>query len=240
MKKLTTAITVILLSAGAGTAFYSCNTNAYSVSETVMLDKTDSFLAVPDSTAVRNSFHTSTDLWQGYEFRLLMLSDVDFNSVHEANLAPACEYISNYYDRTDESKMFLLKIDSAFEKVKSVPSGRNYSSLYLPIAVELKRLSESTAKRRILVVYSDLMENTSLISFYKSEKFQLIKTNPNSVRRILESEIPMPDLKGIEVYLIYQPQNNYDSELFREVSGFYKKWLESKGAKVNIGANLIL
>lgn len=240
MKTLTTAIIAILLSAAAGVAFYSCNTNSYLVSETFLLDKTDSFLAIPDSASVRNLFSANTDIWQGYEFRLLPLSDVDYNPVYTASLSPACEYLSNIYGREDDEKIFFSKIDSAFAKVKSIPSGRNYSSLYRPIATELKRLSESTAKRRVLVAYSDFMENTFSVSFYKTETFQLIKTNPDSVKKIFESEISMPDLKGIEVYLIYQPKNNYDSILFTQTSGFYFKWLESKGAKVTIGANLIL
>ena len=239
-KTLTSILITLLLASAAFFMFQSCSSNYYAIDESVLVDKTDTFLARPDSSVIKNSFDASNALWQGYRFRLLTLSDVDYNSVYEASLSPACEYLSNVYGREDESKIFLSKINSTFVKVKSITPGRNYSSLYLPMAKELKRLSESGAKRRILIVYSDLMENTSLISFYKVEGFQLLKANPDSVKKILEREIPLPDLKDIEAHFIYQPKDNKDNELFREVSDFYKKWFESKGAKVTIEANLIL
>ncbi|MBI4931421.1 MAG: hypothetical protein HY841_11700 [Bacteroidetes bacterium] len=239
-KTLASILITLLLASAALFMFQSCSSNYYAIDESVLIDKTDSFLASPDSTVIKNLFDASSALWQGYRFRLLTLSDVDYNSVYEASLSPACEYLSNVYAREDESTAFLSKIESAFAKVKSIPSGRNYSSLYLPMAKELKRLSESAARRRILIVYSDLMENTSAISFYKADNLQLLETNQDSVKKILESEIPLPDIKNIEVHFIYQPKDNKENELFREVSGFYKKWLENKGARVTIEANLIL
>jgi len=240
MKTLTSILIILLLASAGLFMFQSCSTNYYENDESILIDKTDTFLASPDSTTIKNSFETDNGLWHGYMFRMLTLSDVDYNSVYEADFPPACEYLSNVYDREDEEKIFFGKIDSAFAKVKSVPPGKNHSSLYVPIATELKRLSESTAKRKTLIVYSDLMENSSLISFYKDENFQLLKLNPDSVKKLFENEITMPVLSGIDAYLIYQPKDNKENELFKEVSGFYKKWLESKGARVNVEANLIL
>jgi len=59
-------------------------------------------------------------------FYLRILSDVDYNSVYEANLPPAPQYLSNVYSRENEKQVFFRKMDSAFAMVKSSPSGRNY------------------------------------------------------------------------------------------------------------------
>lgn len=240
MKTLTQILIIALLSIAAVFMFQSCSDNNYDTDASVLFDRTDSFLARPDTNAIKKLFPMENSLWHGYRFHLMTLSDVDFNPTYEAEIAPACEYLSNLYGRKDEAQVFYKSIDSAFSKALAQPEGKPHSSLYIPLAIELKRLSQSTARRRMLAAYSDLMENTSVISFYKAGNFKLLKENPDSVKKIFENEIPLPNLSGIEIHFVYEPKDEQQNDLFRAVSGFYKAWLENKGAKVNIEANLIL
>ncbi len=237
----TTTISIAILGIMLSMLLVSCNNNnTYSIEATVIVDQTeDTFLAKPDLNAIKQLFPADSDPWQGYYFRMLAITDVDYNPVFQAEIAPACEYLSNSYDRNDEVQKFFLEIDSAFQKTNAVPSGKTRSSIYIPLARELKHLSESTAKRRVLIVYSDFMEYSFLTDFYKKTMLEKMEDNPETIQQMLEKAAPLPDLKGIEIKIIYQPRNNAESKQFDIVSGFYKNLLESKGATVTIGANLI-
>src|ERR1035437_4099174 len=133
---LTTIIGIILLATGALASLQGCNSsNEIKVAESVMIDQTDSsLLAQPDATAIKKILPADKDNWQGYEFHLLTISDVDNNPIFQQNIAPACEYISNSYDRTDEVNKLFSGIDNALQKTKSVSIGKIRSSIYTPMA----------------------------------------------------------------------------------------------------------
>jgi len=116
--------------------------------------------------------------------------------------------------------------------------GKDNSAVYFTIAKELNRLSHSKTTTKLMLVYSDLMENTPGMSFYDSDTFTKIKSAPNTIQHYFESQQKLTNLNGIKVYLIYQPENTKQDEDYKVVSGFYKNWLESKGAIVEISANL--
>lgn len=241
MKTTTTIIGITLLAIASSLLLYSCDMdNHYSVEESVLVDHTeDTFLAKPDKEAIKQGLDADKDIWQGYKYRMITITDVDYNPVYQAEILPDCEYLSNSYNRNDEVQKFFLEIDSAFQKTNDLTSGKMRSSIYIPLARELKHLSESTAKRKVLIIYSDLMEYSFLADFYKKTTLEKLENNPEVIEQILEKALPLADLKGIEVMIIYQPRNNTESRQFGIVSVFYKHLLENKGAKVTIGANLI-
>lgn len=233
----------ILLIGSAGTGAYfintKCESEPYAHAVSQIVDRTDTFLSQPDSQSTKKMF-SGKSLWEGNHFRLLTASDVDYNAVYETKLPPECSYFSNVYERKRKTNQFYMGIEDALAKVLSEPVGKPRSSVYAPIAHELNLLSEKNAKRKILVVYSDLAENTPLLSFYRAETLKQLKDNPDSILEVLEKQIPLPNLKGIEIYFIYKPKDEKDNEQFRIVSGFFKEFFESRGAKVEISANLVM
>lgn len=242
MKTSTTIILIAFLAIIAAVLFYSCTGKSpHAVEASLIIDKTeDTFLAQPDTSAIKHLLPADNEPWQGYRFRLLAISDVDYNPVQQVEILPAFEYTSNTYDRKDQTQKFFTEIDSAFEKANSTPSGKTRSSIYIPLARELNHLAESSAKRRILIIYSDLMEFSFLTDFYKKSVMQKLENQPDELMQTFEKQVPVKDLKGIEVMIVYQPRNNEESRQFDIVSKFYSNLLQSKGAKVTIGANLIL
>lgn len=243
MKKTTINIVIFtLLGLTASVLLYSCEAEReYTVSVTVLVDQTEpGFLSQPEAGAIKTMFRSNDSLWQGFHLRLLALSDVDLNPAVQADLPPECQFLSNNYSRKDRVKKFSTDIDSSFEKILSAKPGKINSSIYSPLADELKRLSETKAKQRVLVIYSDLMEHSALADFYQKKQLQHLKTAPDSVRQELEKRTPLPVLTGITVHIIYQPRSAAENEQFHIVSEFYKGILEQKGAQVSIGANLVL
>jgi hypothetical protein len=82
------------------------------------------------------------------------------------------------------------------------------------------------------------MENSDNLSFYRKEDFSILKANPRQIQEQFEKLVALNPLVGIDVWFIYQPRDTKDDHDFQIVSGFYKRLLESKGARVNISANI--
>ncbi len=239
MKGLPFYIIIIAIISSA-LLFSACNSGQTISEQSVLIDQTeDTFLVKPDQSHHKNLFELKDDLWSGKRFRVIAINDVDFNPVFQAEILPACEYLSNYYKRKRELTNFYVEVDSALGKVLENSAGKTSSSIYIPLTMELNRLFQSKADEKTLVIYSDLMEHTSLISFYEKAVLKLMNTNPDSLRKILEQEGNLPDLSSIQIHIVYQPRDANESAVFRQVADFYQDWFESKGAKVNIGANLI-
>ena len=201
-------------------------------------DKTEKFIAKPQSEEIRPLFGLDKDEWNGVIFRYTDVSDVSLNHVYEARIEPENQLLSNELFRKQKVNDFNSKVDSIINNSDKEKTGKEYSSVYIPIANELNHLSQSKSETRTFVCYSNLMENNRL-SFYKSQTLNAVKSNPDSISKYFESLVPLKRLDGIKVYLIYQPTGNQEDEQFKIVSDFYKNMLESKGAKVEIAANLI-
>ena len=82
------------------------------------------------------------------------------------------------------------------------------------------------------------MENTDEMSFYDKEKFNLFTTNPDLIKKYFDSQVTLASLQGINIYIIFQPNGTAEDEQFKVVSEFYKNMFSSKGATVEISANI--
>ncbi len=219
---------------------YSCNTddkNAIAIS--VVVDKTDTLLALPDKQSIVQRLQMDDD-WEGRIFRAQTITDVYPNPVWEVSVNSACVYLSNLYDRERVNAEFESGVDTALKDIQAIPPGRNSSSIYISLSRELWHLHEINAKRKVLVVYSDLMEFSSTASFYDTPMLEQLNNNPQLVQQKFEKVAPLPDLRGIEVFIIFQPKDKEESQQFDVVSEFYRSLLQSKGARVSIMANLVL
>lgn len=237
MKSLFTFISVVLIMIG----IISCAGTKPSITEISMLwDITDNYLSQPKSNEILPLFNFSeNNKWNGGLFRYSTLSDVSYTRIKETKIEAQNQWLSNELERAKQIQKFKSEIEIFINESVNDSIGKEHSSVYLPIARELNHLSESKAQRRILVVYSDLMENGLDVSLYSKDKFTLLKSNPGAFRRQLEAQQALPALTGIEVYFIYQPKDIEKDKLFNTVSAFYKQLLEEKGANVKIQANLI-
>ena len=175
--------------------------------------------------------------YDGVTFRFLRISDIELNPIAQIELKSTSILLSNEISRDKEIKKFEDSVMVLFENSLSDSSGRKYSSIYLPIAKELTLLSKSDSKSKMLIVHSDLMENTPSLSFYKFYK-NYSYDNKELISRISKL-YELPNLTGINVYLIYQPDSVQADIYYKEVSRLYESLLVEKGAKVFIQANFL-
>jgi hypothetical protein len=235
MKKL---IILILVSLTV-IIFFACKSEAGKTREIVVIrDITDSNLSQPDAEQILSLFKINDEKWDGASFRMLTLTEVSYNQVYEISLPQENEWLGNEFERNKKIEAFKHAITNEINKNDSQNIGRNQSSIYAPLARELNHLSRNRADEKIIVIYSDLMENSPTLSYYKPQTLEKLNTQPSTIQKTLESIEPLTDLQGIQIHLIYQPQNTKEDTWYRTTSAFYKKLFESKNALTEISANL--
>ena len=230
-----------ILITGAILLFASCETAKHTSSDTsVFIDVTEPLLAWPQSDEILALSGVQSDQMNGAELHISLMSDVSFNKENVFSLPKGGnDLTTNQFTRKREVEQYEKSIANFFDSLSvDTAIGRQKSSLYLPMVRELDRLSKSKAEKRMLIVYSDLMENDNDFSFYHPQTFALLRTNPDNIKSVLLAKMPLADYSGIVVYFIYQPKNAQDDDAFRLVYGFYKTLFEQHGANLIIGANL--
>jgi len=237
MKTIVISITLLV---GAAICFFSFGFHVPPTDEiSIFRDVTDSIATQPDAREIVRLYHFHDgERWHGGIFRFSNVTDVSFNNWKEVRLPAANKWLSNEFERDKQIKDFQDGILSTLLGNSPASVGKAYSSIYFPLATELKRLSESMSQKKILIVYSDLMENDPDVSLYSQKDFHLLQSNPESLAQTFEGKMPLKNLNGIEVYFIFQPANAQQDVNFKIVSAFYKKLFEDKGAVVFVKANL--
>ncbi|MFH2141271.1 MAG: hypothetical protein ABIJ97_02525 [Bacteroidota bacterium] len=231
-------IIIILIVIAIITLVVACNSQDQNTTEVVILnDITDTHIAQPDTQEIFSLFDLQNK-WDGGIFQYTDLTDVSYNQTKQTRIEPRNEWLSNEFERGKEIKKFENEVSEIIINRAKDKTEKSNSAIYFPIASELNKLKNSPSQKRILVVYSDLMENTEEISFYKKNDFERLKINPELIKEAFEKQVILDSLTGIEIHLVYQPSDNTSDQKFQIISGFYKKLFEDKGAIVNISANL--
>jgi hypothetical protein len=230
--------TLFIILAGVIIMRKSFDQHPISTDITLMRDITDAQISQPKLTDVSSLLNLDNSKWDGAYFKFVDLTDVSYNHNYEAKIDPENQWLGNELDRDKKVKQFYSEINQILMNADSEKVGKVNSSIYKPIASELNRLSQRTSQNRYLLVYSDLEENTDKFSFYDNKNIKLLRMDPDSIKNYFEALAPLKNLTGIKVYLIYQPKNNQADELYQMIAGLYKTLLVSKGATVEITANI--
>lgn len=207
---------------------------------TVFIDKTDvqkEQLKVNDIVSLLN---IDKNIWQRNKVELQTLSNFQYNNVQEKELPFAFFLVSNPKKRKKDIQQFKTELDSALQSIYAIDSGRTRSSIYEPIVRTLNTVSHSKAHKKILIVQSDLQENTQTFSVYRETDYLLLQKHREQIIERFTKLLALQDIQGIEVYLIYQPKSDADNDRFILMANLFKEILEQKGAIVHIGSNVVI
>ncbi|MBK7233821.1 MAG: hypothetical protein IPH93_16560 [Saprospiraceae bacterium] len=216
----------------------SCNGNEITQSITFIPDLTEDYFTGFTGKDIRKMSSITSNSNNGENLRIVPVTDIGFNQSFELQL-PKIDNIlmSNNYNRVYETSDYFKQVDSVLLKFMTDTITRNSSVIFKILSEELNSLSESLSDRKLLVTNTDFMEK-SFINFYETGSLQFIQEKPKALDSILLQKYPLNDLSGIEVIFVYLPLNRIDSERCEIISGFYKRLLESKNARVKIVGSL--
>lgn len=120
----------------------------------------------------------------------------------------------NDEERLTEQEKMLSEISSTINQLKRDAKERELSQVMIGMNRALKTLNKSAADKKTLIVNSDLLENSTDISFYSEP----LKDIENCINQMLEKE----DFSSIYVYVIYNPSSE-NRETFERVFEIWKK-----------------
>jgi len=124
-------------------------------------------------------------------------------------------------------------IDTVTSRIVPQPE----SEVLHPIMNALITLTTSNSQKRSLDIFSDMRENTELISLYDPVTIQRLTERPEWLRSKLDSLYHLPSLKGITVTFFYTPTTKSSDKLFSLMAeSVLKPFLEQHNATVYIAS----
>jgi len=224
--------------------FYSCSEEvSQSILCSTLIDVTGSntpslkniksadFLSILDLERNRNN---------KIEYRQAFITETFLNFTHQLKLNPAPSMMmSNDFDRDEEILAFKTELNEALSLISQEMDGREHSSVYVPFAREVNRMAQTTADVKLIVLISDLTENSEFLSFFAKNFQNDLQKSPEVIEEYFQKELPLADdLSGLTIRIVHQP-NEQDNVIFKRLSRVYRSMLEKRGATVIIQANLM-
>lgn len=240
--KIIFSIILILLLIGTGIYYLLpvIKNNMRGNEVVLFIDKTDvqkEPIKVEDITPILG---LDKSIWKHNKIRFQTLSNYEYTNVKEIELPYTFFLFSNPKKRKKEIIIFTANIDSTLKEIYKADSGKARSSIYEPLVRTANTLAQSKASKKVMIVESDLQENTNTFSIYRESDYIQLQKHPEQVAERLETLLPLNDVQGIDIYLIYQPKSDADNERFILMAHLFTRIFEAKGAHVHIGSNLVI
>lgn len=217
-----------------------------------LFDNTDTNRIIPDANSVLRLYNYNTKrLCYGASFRLSYISDFEMNEEIEFNIPNEAEgekenLLDDPLFRKKEVLVFREKVFNAIKTTQTISlKTKQESKVFEGVCKEIENLFQRKSDKKILIVSSDLVENSELLYGYKESFTRIIKEDRKKVLETIIQKFEDADylndsLEGIDIYVLYQPNTKEEDirfSIFREV---YRKLLESRGAKVYVKSTNLL
>jgi hypothetical protein len=205
---------------------------------TILYDITDATEILWDTTDVPAYLTTHTSGYGETTLHFGTISDFRESDVRTIHIPAVFPLTVNPYKRAQELKVMQIQMLTAIKGLVNSHKGRNQSAIYEPIASALNRLSQSKAHTRILIVYSDLQEHSTLFNAYEQTNQTLLAKHPDKVQAAFEQRVPLAPLQGISVVRLFQSKNPEEEASYLTMANFLTGFLGNKGAVVSHGRTL--
>lgn len=225
---------LLFLSSLCGCSAPESRTEVYSI----LHDTTDPLLSVPDTDELVRSMDT-TDPDKTIVIRYGNISDVDYNKVEEL-VRPRQQIglLANQVVEKKKQRQFEKELQSLFQERDSLEPA-SHSSIFVPIVRELKFLASlPDASIKHLIIYSDLIENSDLVSFYHPEGMRLLNHHQDILLKMyMEKTKTIPPISNIRVQVIFIPKNQTENTQFRKIQELYQKVFDELNIPIVFSAN---
>jgi hypothetical protein len=182
--------------------------------------------------------------YSGGEIKLSLINEVSDSKSKTVKIAPAETGMlgENPLTRRDEVQRFSNHLKESFTTVLGEADwGKNASKIYQKVTRELLKMKKKTADRNYLIIYSDMLENSNLFSFYganwKQQIRKLTDDPANTLQELAKNGPEMPDLSEFEIYIVVtrNPENDEKINLSEQL---WTALFEHQGATVSFNSIL--
>lgn len=228
-----------------GCACQEQNSLSHSTQVSVITDCTDPHALLPVAEPLLGLYEFEKDKDREARFRICSVTDKQLNPASEVHLPDAETTDRNnsldepYYREKHILAFYddIRKMLSHFTTVPSSDSSLKHSEIFYSVAHELQLLEKSQADRRILLVFSDLQENSLVFNSYSIAGREQLRKRPMDIVNIFRDTQLLPDsLTGITIFFVFQPKSRDEDQVYGAMTGVYTRLLEERGAKITIQA----
>jgi hypothetical protein len=213
MKRISYLITLIILLS----TVFACQEEIVSTTQiNVLIDVTDkrfedkSFVSenLPKFLQIMN-LNKETGGYSGGEIKLSLINEVSDSKSKTVKIGSAKTGLmgENKLNRKDEVDRFYGNLENTFTQILSTANwGTNESKIYQKVTRELLKMKKSNYDKKKMIIFSDMLENSNLFSFYGvnwKAGIQKMIENPESTLETLSEKGPvLPDLSEFTIYII--------------------------------------
>ncbi len=210
---------------------------------TVLVDITDPHQVYPDTKTILPLFGLEENQNNKAVFKLLPITDRKLNP--EASIVLEERKNTERFNHRQDPlfrKRLIVQFCNSVKNVLSnfreeqnrADTSLHNSEVFFMIARELTLLKETKPKKGLLFIYSDLQENTELVSVYHKNKHLKQK----DIEAFFEKTNLLPDdLTNSTVVVIYHAPDRVAETRFIELSQIYEKMIQKRGGKYIVSAN---
>lgn len=191
---------------------------------------------VPTSSAIIDMLKKrDRSPFDGITVSFALLDDLSGSAFLEEVLEPSKgnATLENPVKRKREVEQFYTELaDKIAYKLANTEVDRNYSKIYIKLCKSLQHLKESKADIKEIIIYSDLLENSELASFYRDAQLESAAKNPEVFynKYFSSSACTLPDLSEISIHL-YVTRTSKTDIAVQKAEKFWVELFKAKGAK---------
>ncbi len=142
----------------------------------------------------------------------------------------------NPLTRRDEVSKFCDQLENNFSQLlKDADWGTNSSKIYQKVTRELIKMKNLNGDKKYLIIFSDMLENSDLFSFYgsnwKSSMNKLMENPEETLEQLAQKGPLLPDVSEFTIYIIPHrtPENDEKINISEQ---FWTTLFEYQGATV--------
>ena len=231
---------------------FSCQKEAVTTTQiSVLIDVTDErfedkdFVAenLPKFLQIMN-LDKETGGYSGGEIKLSLINEVSDSKMKTVKIKDAKTGImgENKLKRKDEVDRFYGDLENTFKQILDNANwGTDASKIYQKVTRELIKMKSSEYDKKKLIIFSDMLENSNLFSFYganwKSNIQKMIENPEESLSKLAEKGPTLPDLSEFEIFVITSRTAEND-EMVNLSEQLWMILFEYQGATVTFNSGL--
>lgn len=171
------------------------------------------------------------------DFVVYELNQVSESTSIKFHLEPGVSGLlgQNPLDRIEEIKAFDEQIRNGFSKIiKKERKALEMSKIYQNLCRELNSM-DFTADKTLILINSDMLENSELFSFYSSAKKPKLTLDGvvEMLEKIEDKDCEFPNLSGVQIVAVSQ-RTIEDDELINEAEEFWSILFEIKNGQFSM------
>lgn len=182
--------------------------------------------------------------FSGGEIKLSLINEISDSKSKTIKIEPGVTGLmgENKLNRKDEVERFCNELENCFTQILSKANwGTDASKIYQKVTRELIKMKNTTAGKKYVIIYSDMLENSDLFSFYganwKSDILKMTEDPDATLEKLAKKGPALPDLSEFTIYIITTRTIENDEKI-NISEQFWINILENQGATVSFNSGL--